>query len=158
MAVEIERKFLVDQSKWQAFKQSQALEGEQFCQGYMSDGDATVRVRIKGDTGWLTIKGKTQGLSRLEFEYPIPLADAREMLRNLCGKPLIEKQRFIYKNGREVWEVDEFQGENQGLLVAEIELPSEDTGFDKPDWLTDEVSHDARYFNASLAKIPYSQW
>ncbi|MCG8312430.1 MAG: CYTH domain-containing protein [Pseudomonadales bacterium] len=158
MAVEIERKFLVDPDLWQTFKETHQIEGQKFCQGYLSNGGATVRVRIKGDTGWLTIKGKTKGLSRLEYEYPIPLRDAEEMLNQMCGKPLIEKHRYIHKTETGVWEVDEFHGENQGLLIAEIELPSEDASFDKPQWVLADVSHDDRYFNASLAKHPFSQW
>ncbi len=159
MAVEIERKFLVDAAKWQAFRDARNIPGERFCQGYLADGESTVRVRIKGDTGWLTIKGKTRGVSRLEFEYSIPLADAEQMLTELCSKPLIEKHRFVYQadNG-DTWEVDEFHGENQGLLVAEIELASETAAYRPPEWLREEVSHDPRYFNVNLAKDPYCDW
>lgn len=158
MAVEIERKFLVDQEKWQAFKQEQDLTGKKFQQGYLNDDGATVRVRIQGDKGMLTIKGKTVGLSRMEFEYEIPLADAEQMLSELCGKPLIEKHRYFYQNHDHTWEVDEFEGENQGLIVAEVELPSEDAHYEKPHWVGEDVSHDKRYFNAQLAKKPYNQW
>lgn len=159
MAVEIERKFLVDKARWQAFRESQSLVGEAFRQGYLAEGDSTVRVRIKGNSGWLTIKGKTRGLSRLEFEYEIPLADAQQMLEELSAKPLIEKERFLYTddNGH-TWEVDEFAGDNTGLIVAEIELPSEQAAYRAPDWLGEEVSLDARYFNVNLAKVPYTQW
>lgn len=158
MAVEIERKFLVKQNAWQLFKQNHNLTGEKFCQGYLTESETTVRIRIKGDTGWITVKGKTEGLSRLEFEYQIPVTDAEQMLNELCHKPLIEKQRFIYRNGSDVWEVDEFEGENAGLIVAEIELPAEDADFERPEWLGEEVSDDTRYFNACLARNPYSQW
>ena len=159
MAVEIERKFLVDTQCWQAFRDAQQLVGEGFRQGYLAEGDSTVRVRIKGSSGWLTIKGKTQGLSRLEFEYEIPLTDAEHMLDELSAKPLIEKQRFCYRDDDgNLWEVDEFEGDNAGLIVAEIELPSESAPFKTPAWLGEEVSHDTRYFNVNLAKLPYTRW
>jgi CYTH domain-containing protein len=130
-----------------------------FRQGYLAEGESTVRVRVQGDKGMLTIKGKTRGLSRLEFEYAIPLQDAEHMLDELCGKPLIEKHRYLYQaaNG-DTWEVDEFHGENEGLIVAEIELPSEAAAYEKPEWLGEEVSHDSRYFNVNLAKHPYRHW
>ncbi|PIE41684.1 MAG: adenylate cyclase [Gammaproteobacteria bacterium] len=158
MAVEIERKFLVDHSLWQEFKQASQLQGVLFRQGYLSDGPVTVRVRIKGDQGVLTVKGKTVGLSRLEFEYDIPAVDAAQMLDELCDKPLIEKQRYFVQDGDLIWEVDEFHGENQGLIVAELELPSEDTTFAAPKWLKEEVSQDYRYFNVNLAKHPFTTW
>lgn len=158
MAVEIERKFLVDHAKWQAFKQANELVGMPFKQGYLSEGSATVRVRIKGETGVMTVKGKTVGLSRLEYEYEIPTADAEEMLEALCKKPLIDKHRYFYQDGDLTWEIDEFHADNDGLIVAEIELPSEDASYSKPDWLLEEVSNDSRYYNVNLAKHPFSAW
>ncbi|MDX1694575.1 MAG: CYTH domain-containing protein [Ketobacteraceae bacterium] len=159
MAVEIERKFLVNASKWQEFRDAQQLEGVMFRQGYLAEGESTVRVRLEGDKGRLTIKGKTRGLSRLEFEYPIPAEDAEQLLDALCGKPLIEKHRYVYRSpAGDTWEVDEFHGENRGLIVAEIELPSESASFERPDWLAEEVSHDDRYFNVNLAKHPFTRW
>ena len=158
MALEIERKFLVNDEIWQAFKNEQGLQGQKFRQGYLCNGNATVRVRVKNDQGWLTIKGKTKGLTRSEYEYLIPLDEAEEMLDTMCGKPLIEKYRYIYAATDFVWEVDEFLGENAGLIVAEIELPSEEASFAQPDWVTEDVSHDDRYFNASLARVPFNRW
>lgn len=158
MAVEIEKKFLVDHDKWKTFKDQQSLVGEPFRQGYLSEGDATVRARIKGQKGVLTIKGKTKGLTRLEFEYEVPRADAEQMLDELCAKPLIEKHRYLVEQGEFTWEVDEFHGDNDGLIVAEIELPSEDTQHALPDWITQEVSGDSRYYNVNLGKHPYKLW
>lgn len=154
MAQEIERKFLVADTTW-----LQAAEGTSYRQGYLpTQGKNTVRVRIAGDRGYLTIKGPSQGLTRSEFEYEIPLADAEAMLTELCEFPLIEKRRYKQTVGNHLWEIDEFLGANAGLVIAEIELSSETETFEKPDWLGSEVSHDARYFNASLAKHPYSAW
>jgi adenylate cyclase len=117
-----------------------------------------VRVRIEGDHAMLTIKGRTVGASRGEWEYPIPLADAAELLDGLCEQPLIEKYRTRIALGGHVWEVDEFLGANAGLVVAEIELGSEDEAFDKPDWLGEEVTSDVRYLNANLIRHPYTSW
>ena len=112
---------------------------------------------IIGNTGYLTIKGKTVGHSRLEFEYPIPLEDAQEMLDNLCSHPLIEKTRYKIPQGDLIWEVDEFMGENEGLIIAEVELQTENQAITLPDWIDREVT-DPKYYNAKLAKVPYSQW
>ena len=120
--------------------------------------DGTVRVRTKGEHAYLTIKGGTTGITRLEFEYEIPLEEANEILNELCQKPLIEKIRYEAYVGRFKWEIDEFQGENAGLVVAEVELEDENQEFLKPDWLGEEVSDDFRYQNANLVKHPYSQW
>jgi adenylate cyclase len=117
-----------------------------------------VRVRIAGEQGFLTIKGKTQGISRLEFEYEIPLADAHTLLTELCEKPLIEKYRYLLDYEGFTWEIDEFLGDNAGLIVAEIELKSENQAFVQPDWLGEEVSHDPRYLNANLIRNPYKNW
>jgi CYTH domain-containing protein len=117
-----------------------------------------VRVRTINNNGYLTIKGITVGASRREFEYEIPAKDAEELLDNLCEKPLIEKIRYKVDYGTLTWEVDEFFGENEGLIVAEVELHSEDQPFDRPEWVTEEVTTDPRYYNANLIKYPYSKW
>jgi adenylate cyclase len=154
MAVEIERKFLVINDNWRA-----GAGGVLYRQGYLStDPERTVRVRLEGDSGRLTIKGKSQGISRAEYEYPIPAGDAANLLEKLCQRPLIEKTRYRIAFAGHLWEVDEFHGENQGLLIAEIELASERAEFERPDWVGQEVSDDPRYFNASLVKNPFSRW
>jgi len=154
MGVEIERKFLLAGEDWRTLGQPVLLR-----QGYLcSDPVRTVRVRIEGDQGVLTIKSKSTGVSRGEWEYPIPLMEAQELLDTLCERPLVEKYRRRIEHAGFTWEVDEFLGENAGLVVAEIELPSEDTAFDKPDWIGEEVSGDKRYYNSSLIRFPYSQW
>ena len=117
-----------------------------------------MRVRIAGELGYLTIKGPSQGYSRLEFEYPIPLPDAQIMLETLCDRPLIEKTRYRIEYQGLIWEVDEFQGDNSGLIIAEVELTDENQVIELPDWLGVEVSQDSRYYNANLVKYPYSQW
>jgi CYTH domain-containing protein len=156
MKQEIERKFLVTGDGWRAA----AGRGEICCQGYItaSPSSATVRVRLLGEKGFLTIKGPAQGISRPEMEYEIPVFDAEYMLENLCGDRMISKVRYIlmYKGLR--WEVDEFHGRNQGLILAEIELESEDQPFEKPEWLGAEVSLDRRYTNAALARHPFARW
>ena len=153
MGKEIERKFLVQGDEWRSLG-----IGVIYRQGYIpTSGKQTVRVRIIGETGYLTIKGKTVGHSRLEFEYPIPLQDAQEMLDNLCSHPLIEKKRYKIQQGDLIWEVDEFMGENEGLIIAEVELQAENQAITLPDWIDREVT-DPKYYNASLAKVPYSKW
>ena len=152
MGVEIERKFLTLGEDW---KQGQA---QFISQGYLNrDKLRTVRVRIAGGEAWLTIKGKSEGATRSEFEYPIPLDDARQLLK-LCDGPRVEKYRWRVPQGTLVWEIDEFLGENAGLVVAEIELASEDQVFDKPAWVGIEVTDDPRYFNSSLAARPFKSW
>jgi CYTH domain-containing protein len=152
MAREIERKFLVKEGSWRHAK------GTGYRQGYLNSAkERIVRVRTIDDTGYLTIKGITVGASRMEFEYEIPLPDANELL-NICEKPLIEKIRYKVEDGDVVWEVDEFAGDNQGLIVAEVELQSEDQQFSKPDWVAEEVTGDPRYFNSNLIKNPYTTW
>ncbi|MFP4007423.1 MAG: CYTH domain-containing protein [Spirulinaceae cyanobacterium] len=154
MPIEIERKFLVKHDGWRNL-----VTGVAYRQGYLcTEVESTVRVRIAGDRAFLTIKGKTTGSSRLEYEYPIPLEDAAEMLNNLCHRPLIEKTRYRIALGDLVWEVDEFHGENQGLILAEVELVSEDRAIALPDWIGVEVSHDSRYYNSYLARNPYQRW
>lgn len=154
MAQEIERKFLVKGSVWQTLAQ-----GETYRQGYLSSTkERVVRVRTIGESGFLTIKGITTNGSRAEYEYKIPGKDADEMLSNLCERPLIEKKRYVIPQGDLKWEVDEFFGENKGLVVAEIELNTINQEFDKPDWIGEEVTEDPRYFNSNLSKKPYTQW
>ena len=152
MAKEIERKFLV-QANWQPQD-----EGIKIAQGYLSTvPERTVRVRIKGDKGYLTIKGKNQGISRAEFEYEIPIGDAEELLK-LAEQPILSKTRYLEQHGNRLWEIDVFAGENQGLVVAEVELPDEQADFSRPNWLGQEVSGDVRYYNANLIKKPFSLW
>lgn len=151
---EIERKFLVVNDDFK-----KVTQGVKLRQGYLnSDKERTVRIRTVGDKAFLSIKGRTCGISRTEFEYEIPVADGETMLDTLAEKPLIEKVRYeVHFNGF-VWEVDEFLGENSGLVVAEIELESEAQQFDIPHWLGAEVSGDARFFNSNLVRNPYSNW
>jgi adenylate cyclase len=154
MGVEIERKFLTAGDGWRLLGEPVLLR-----QGYLSsDPDRTVRVRVEGGQGMLTIKGRSVGASRGEWEYPIPLLDANDLLDRLCQQPLIEKYRRRVPFGQHVWEVDEFLGANQGLVVAEIELSAEDEAFDKPDWVGADVTHERRYFNSSLVKSPFKDW
>ncbi|MEL7052829.1 MAG: CYTH domain-containing protein [Cyanobacteria bacterium J06634_6] len=155
MGTEIERKFLVTNDSWRA-----ASTGKRYCQGYISTTQPghSVRVRIAGSRAYLTIKGPSQGLSRAEFEYEIPLDDAQEMLETLCDRPLIEKTRYCLPIGPVVWEIDEFIGENAGLVVAEVELKNAEQPVALPDWIGQEVSGEPRYYNQSLVKNPYSQW
>jgi CYTH domain-containing protein len=154
MATEIERKFLVRGDEWR-----QLATGVIYRQGYIaSSKDCTVRVRVAGNQGYLTIKGDTQGISRAEYEYAIPLIDATELLNSLCQQPLIEKTRYRVPWHGVVWEVDEFAGENQGLTIAEVELTDPEQLLDLPDWIGEEVSNDPRYFNANLARHPFSRW
>ena len=154
MAVEIERKFRTNGVDFLANQ-----EGERLIQGYLShDPRATVRLRVQGDRAWLTIKGKTHGASRSEFEYPIPTADAHAMLEEMCPQGVIDKTRYRIRVGEHVWEVDEFHGDNRGLVVAEVELDSEDQPFERPPWLGEEVTGDPRYYNSALSRTPYVQW
>lgn len=154
MGIEIERKFLVKGDGWRSLG-----VGTVYCQGYLASGKGvTVRVRIAGDTGYLTIKGATEGISRSEFEYVIPTPDAEEMLSTLCDRPLIEKVRYRIIQDDLTWEVDEFTGANQGLVMAEVELRDPNQIVELPDWIGEEVSHDPRYFNAYLAKNPFPSW
>ncbi|NEO28017.1 MAG: CYTH domain-containing protein [Kamptonema sp. SIO4C4] len=154
MAQEIERKFLVKGEDWRNLGR-----GEVYRQGYFpTEEGCTIRVRVVGDRAYLTIKGKTQGVSRTEFEYTIPVAEAEEMLETLCDRPLIEKTRYRINYHNFIWEIDEFQGENAGLILAEVELSSEEQEIPLPAWIGQEVSHDPRYFNINLMKFPYRYW
>lgn len=154
MGVEIECKFLIDKAKLPRLKNGYTIK-----QGYIQTVDhTTVRIRIRDKEAFLTIKGKSQGASRLEFEYPIPLNDAQEMLTNLCHSSLIEKTRYLVVHEGHTWEVDVFEGSNKGLIVAEIELEREDEDFSLPEWVSKDVTHDARYFNSNLIERPYQGW
>ena len=154
MAKEIERKFLVKDNSWRA-----GAAGKCYRQGYLStDKERTVRVRTAGDKGFITVKGASIGATRPEYEYEIPLSDANEMLDTICAHPLIEKTRYRIPSDGLTWEVDEFEGENQGLTVAEVELEDENQEISLPDWIGREVTGDPRYFNANLVKHPFSKW
>ncbi|MGD8608714.1 MAG: CYTH domain-containing protein [Myxococcales bacterium] len=154
MGEEIERKFLVVGEDWR-----REATGTPYRQGFLStEPERTVRVRVAGDRGSITVKGKTSGARRAEFEYAIPVHDARQMLDTLCRKPLIEKTRYSLTVGDHVWDIDVFEGVNAGLVVAEIELRTEDEGFEKPSWIGDEVTGDPRYFNSNLVAHPYDTW
>tara|TARA_B110001469_G_C9598385_1_gene297206 strand:- start:689 stop:1159 length:471 start_codon:yes stop_codon:yes gene_type:complete len=154
MGLEIERKFLIKDDSWK----EDANKGTSIKQGYLnSKAERTVRIRIYGDNGVLTVKARRKNLSRKEFEYQIPLKDAFDML-NMCEKPIIEKTRFLISKNNSTWEIDVFEGINEGLIVAEIELTSEEESFDSPSWLGEEVSLDSKYYNSSLMTNPYSKW
>jgi adenylate cyclase len=154
VGVEIERKFLLAGDGWRALGQPVLLR-----QGYLSsDPERVVRVRVEGDQSYITIKGRSSGATRGEWEYPIPLADANELLERLCQQPIVEKYRSKIEFAGNVWEVDEFVGVNQGLVLAEIELQAEDQAFDKPDWIGADVTDDKRYYNSNLVRHPYSSW
>jgi adenylate cyclase len=154
MGIEIERKFLVNGEAWKDL-----ATGTTYRQGYLSsEKERTVRVRTINDKGFLTIKGLTRGASRAEFEYDIPADDANQLLDELCLKPLIEKKRYKIQHDGLIWEVDAFFGENDGLIVAEVELESEDQVFTKPEWVGAEVTGDPRYYNANLIANPYKNW
>ncbi len=154
MGKETERKFLVDSDEFKS-----EAEGVYIHQGFLNtDKNRVVRVRIYGNEGFLTVKGITKGATRTEFEYEIPKEDAETMLIELCEKPTVEKYRYRIKSGEHMWEVDEFHAENEGLVVAEIELTEEDEKFEKPSWVGEEVTDDPRYYNANLVKNPYKNW
>ena len=128
-------------------------------QGYLlGSPSASVRVRVSGEQAWLNIKSKTIGVTRAEFDYEIPRADADSILDTLCSGTIVEKTRFLVEHGSHVWEIDVFDGENDGLIVAEVELSSEDEAFSKPDWAGQEVSDDPRYYNSVLSERPYRTW
>jgi adenylate cyclase len=154
--IEIERKFLVNSNDFK----TEAFTQNRIAQGYLSSApERTVRVRIKGNKGFLTIKGVSNesGLSRFEWEKEIPLEDAQKLLL-LCEEGVIDKTRFEVKMGNHIFEVDEFYGENEGLVITEIELISETESFEKPSWLGKEVTGDNRYYNSFLSKNPFKNW
>ncbi len=155
MATEIEHKFLVKDDSWR----KQVFRSQPISQGYLASNEqCSVRVRISGDKALLNVKSATLGTSRLEFEYEVPLKDAREILEKLCSKPLIEKTRHCVRYGGHVWEIDVFEGANEGLVVAEVELSRDKEHFAHPQWLGEEVTHERRYYNAALAEHPYGEW
>jgi len=155
MAEEIERKFLVVGNGWR----DQAAPGVTLRQGYLvSERRLSVRVRVAREAALLTVKGVQQGLRRLEYEYPIPPAEALEMLEQLRVGAIVEKTRYLVEHGGRTWEVDEFSGDNAGLVVAEVELEAEDAAVELPAWVGPEVSRDPRYLNANLALRPYRHW
>lgn len=153
MAIEIERKFLVDQDKF-------VPEGKPYriIQGYLSvEPNHVIRVRTKNEKAYITIKGSTNGISRTEFEYEIPFDDAMQLLE-MCKDYHVVKTRWVFEHKGKIWETDVFEAENKGLIIAEIELITEDEAFEKPDWIGQEVSTDVRYFNFNLALNPFSLW
>ena len=160
MPVEIERKFLVKDDSWF----DHVTRSSRIRQGYLTSSKndpsakASVRIRIEGDKANINIKSATLAARRMEYEYPIPLSEAEELLDKLCSKPQIDKTRHLVKYGDHTWEVDEFFGPNVGLYVAEIELNAEDEAFERPDWLAEEVTEDPRYYNVNLVKHPYKDW
>jgi CYTH domain-containing protein len=154
MGKEIERKFLLKRDAWRSL-----AKGTKYRQGYLNSvKERVVRVRTIDDKGFLTIKGITTGATRVEYEYEIPAKEATAMLDDLCEKPIIEKNRYKIDFAGFIWEVDEFFGENQGLIVSEVELESEDQSFEKPEWIGDEVTGDPKYFNSNLILNPYTKW
>jgi CYTH domain-containing protein len=155
MGVEIERKYLVQSMDWI----KQAGDGTRLVQGYLATTDKTaIRVRIAGSQAWLTLKSAKSGIRRLEFEYSLPVADAEQMLDQLCQGQVIHKTRYRLPVDGHVWEIDVFHGANEGLVLAEIELESEKESFILPDWLGQEVSGDKRYYNAYLSQTPFKSW
>ncbi|MCG6966970.1 MAG: CYTH domain-containing protein [Chromatiaceae bacterium] len=155
MGIEIERKFLLRSDAWR----TQVSYSVRLVQGYLARGEhSAIRVRIKGDGAELNIKHTLDGINRLEYEYQIPVSDAREILDRVALRPLIEKTRHHVVRGDHLWEIDEFYGENAGLVLAEIELGDPDEPFDRPEWLGEEVSLDPRYYNSNLSRLPYSKW
>ena len=155
MGIEIERKFLLNGDAWRSTIRSSIP----IRQGYLSnEQNCSVRVRTTSDRAWLNIKSVTMGTQRQEFEYEISLVDGNQILDTLSRKPLIEKTRHIVEVGKHVWEIDEFTGDNSGLIVAEIELDDPDEAFEKPSWLGEEVTFDPRYYNTKLSKSPYNTW
>lgn len=155
MADEIERKFLLTNDRWR----EQVQSTERQVQGYLGSVEScSIRIRVAGQQARLNIKSATLGIRRTEYDYPVPLAEAEEILAHLCRKPLVEKTRHYLPAGKHVWEIDEFHGDNAGLIVAEIELVHPDEHFERPAWLGEEVSHDTRYYNVCLVEHPFKEW
>jgi len=154
MSIEIERKFLVTGDEWRS-----TIKGTLYRQGYLStEIERSVRVRIIGKMGYLTIKGKTENAIRMEFEYEIPYEDATQMLGKLCQHPFIEKTRYKLNENDLVWEIDEFWGDNEGLIIAEVELDDVDKEIKLPEWIGEEVTNDPKYYNVNLIKNPFKDW
>ena len=155
MAIEIERKFLLKNEQWREL----VFKSIHYQQGYLnSDANSSVRIRTSDDTAKLNIKSATIGSQRAEYEYTIPMDDAQELLATLCHQPLVEKVRHLVKIESHIWEIDEFSGDNAGLIVAEIELSRVDENFIKPDWLGKDVTEELRYYNNQLCKHPFKKW
>jgi len=155
MAKEIERKFLLVNDAWR----TEVSASCHYAQGYLSSSEkVSIRIRSSGEKAYLNFKSATLGISRSEYEYEIPLADADEMLASFSEGPLIEKVRYFVKRGNHTWEIDVFEGANEGLVVAEIELKDEDEAFERPAWVGDEVSDNPRYYNVCLVTHPYCEW
>lgn len=155
MATEIERKFLLRNDSWRA----EADEGVTIRQGYLAGSEkSSIRVRVQDDKANINIKSATLDVTRHEYEYPIPLKDANELLNLMSEGPLVEKTRYYVHHGKRHWEIDVFSGDNEGLIVAEIELNNKDEAFERPDWLGEEVSDDPRYYNVCLVRHPYKDW
>ena len=154
MAKEIERKFLIDISGVESIG-----SGSRIKQGYISTTDNTaVRVRVSGVVAYLTLKGENQGATRPEFEYEIPIEDANEIIKELCSGPIIDKTRYLVEYGSHTWEIDVFHGDNDGLIVAEVELESETEEVDLPKWVINEVTGEVKYYNTSLLDNPFNKW
>lgn len=155
MGTEIERKYTLKNDNWR----NEIDYSERMVQGYLAGNErASVRIRIVGDKANLNIKSATLGVFRQEYEYALPLDDAEKMLNDLCEKPVIDKERHYVMHDGKKWEIDVFSGENEGLIVAEVELDNENEAVNLPDWVDEEVSHDTRYYNVSLVKHPYKDW
>jgi len=153
MALEIERKYLLNSDKWRSL----VVSSHPILQGYLNaQAERTVRVRIKGDEAFLTVKGKNEGIARVEFEYSIPLLDAKQML-GFCETSISKTRHLIHESGL-IWEIDEFDGVNKGLILAEVELSSEFQMIQVPEWIGKEVSGDMRYYNSNLISNPYMSW
>ena len=154
MGIEIERKFLIKDKTWRP-----PVPGKKYRQGYLSSvPERSVRIRIVDELGYLTIKGISKGASRLEYQYDIPVAEAKVMLAELCEKPIIDKIRYTLEYKGLTWEIDRFFGDNEGLYIAEVELAREDQDIIKPQWVGKEVTEDPRYYNVNLIKNPYGKW
>lgn len=154
MAKEIERKFLIDISGIESIG-----SGSRIKQGYISTTDNTaVRIRVSGAVAYLTLKGENQGATRPEFEYEIPIEDANEIIKELCSGPVIDKTRYLVEHGSHTWEIDVFHGDNDGLVIAEVELESETEKVDLPKWVINEVTGEVKYYNTSLLDNPFNKW
>ena len=155
MAIEIEHKFLLANNRWR----SKVIRSTRYKQGYLaSNSSVSIRIRISDTEAWINIKQAVIGNQRDEYEYTIPLSEAEEIINNLCQKPLIDKTRHLVPYQQHTWEIDEFYGDNHGLIVAEIELSANDEVFEKPDWLGKEVTLEHKYYNNQLAKKPFLSW
>ncbi len=155
MPQEIERKYLLSSNAWKALSH----QSIRMHQGYLcNNSQSSVRIRIENQAANINIKSMTVGISRAEYEYSIPVEEAKELLDTLCKKPQVQKTRYLVSHSGKLWEIDEFKGDNKGLIVAEIELESEDEVIELPEWVGKEVSHHERYYNMRLAEYPYSQW